>query len=244
MTDFRQYLTNGRTEHDAAIAFLKTLRGSGVNIHPRNVPNFVRIGMENRPLSEVRNAVESTLLDVYEHADDFVAALADAGFHLDYGALKTDPLIHGKNVDHDRTLADMRRKSPIRMAISTQAAQAELYLSHLKERGIKLTGERRLARILPRAYHPLLLDPNFALRVAKQTGNCLARCIPNYSNTHPGVNRFMFANGIFYDDYSGALEKGAKSAGIGISDGPCSECAPIYWESMVGTPFPRSRKRD
>jgi hypothetical protein len=238
MVDFNKYLQSNDTEHDAAVAFLKSLRKRGIHIDPRAVPKFVAFGIDGKHDPDTHRIVENVLAADFEHADELVAQLRDSGLHIDYSALVRNPVIYGKNVNHCRTMYDLREKSPGLSAMSPES-QAEIYLAHLAEHGIKLSGERRLVRLFPKEYRSLLLDPDFVINVSLKTDNLLRRCNPGYSDLHLDRPRFVLGDNMLYDDFGRVLEQRAAKRGVIISDTICKECFPCYCRrEMPDAPVP------
>lgn len=226
MVDFSKYLSTKANAHEAAVAFLKSLRQKGVHVDPHAVPKFAVFGLDGKPSTDVQHMVERIMTEDFEHADDLVAQLGDAGYFIDYGALIRDPTIYARNIDHERTLAHIRGK--MSTDTLTPPMEAEMYLNHLAVHNIKLSRERKMARLLPQDYHSLLLNPNFIINVAIRTGNILSRCKPGYSDFHSDRSRFMLADHFFYEDRGRVLENMAIERGVKISDGICEDCYPLY----------------
>ena len=228
MTNFSEYLAAHGSEHDAAVAFFRSLRERGIHVSPRKLPKFISFGLDGQPSPMAHRIVENMAALDYDHADELLADLTGAGFHVDCSTLVKDPFVYGRNVNHDRTLAEFRARHSNRMGNTSTEAEAGAYLAYLADHRIKLSDEKRLGLLLPADHQPLLRDPSFIVDMALQTNSLLSRCNPGYSGIHLDRKRFTLAAGVFYEDYDRALETAAKRKGVRITDGPCSECAPIY----------------
>lgn len=224
MTDFLKHLQaqQGNQER-AAIAFLSSLRQRGVYVAPKTIPKFIDCKMEGLDPETTKKLIQRIFAPDFEYADEMLSAIATSGYFLECPTLLRVPVIYGRNIDHNRTLSNLRKGGFDSRDPNNLFEEAEAYLTHLQTHNILLKSEE-IHKVLPFEHYPILNNPHRALDLTQKFNIPLSVCpAPGWIEGQPHMSRIRLGQ-VWYENLSTPIEETLKSA-TNITGDICPDCA-------------------